>query len=155
MNNLEQAFAETTKAIVASVSDVMDGEWGDRVWEQIVVNYETLLHTPEATTSTLAFSVARSSMGVYECVDFRLSDNAEASLENIAEITYAQNGVYWTACNITIEREGEYRFTFSYEHPYRLSGHLDDKRFDDYLELYLMEHKAPIHLAAESGHKSR
>jgi hypothetical protein len=119
----------------------MDGEWGDRTWERIVVNYETLLHTPEATSSTLAFSVARTPAGAYERVDFRLSDEAEAGLENIAEIAHAQDGTHWTVSDITIERDGTYKFAFSYDLPYRLSGHVHDRRFEDYLERYLAERK--------------
>ncbi len=83
MADLSAAYEETVQAIVASVSDVMDGEWGDRTWERIVVNYETLLHTSEATTSTIAFSIARPANHPPERVDFRLSDEAEAGLERI------------------------------------------------------------------------
>lgn len=142
MNELEQAYAETAKAIIASVSDVMDGDWDDRVWERIVVNYETLLHTPEATSSAIAFSIARSSAGRLETVDFRPSDEAEGGLENIVEIVHSQSGLYWTTCDVTIERDGTYKFAFSYDPPHRLSGHLDDRRFADYLERYLNEKKA-------------
>jgi len=122
MHALEQAYAETAKGIVASVSDVMDGEWGDREWERIVVNHQTLLHSPEGTTSAIAFSIARSPAGAHEQLDFRISDEAEAGLENIAEIAHAQNGTYWTVCDVTIERAGTYQFAFSYDRPYRLSG---------------------------------
>ncbi|NEU94941.1 hypothetical protein [Bradyrhizobium uaiense] len=117
----------------------MDGDWGDRDWEQIVVNYETLLHAPDQTTSATAFSVARQKGGRHECVDFRLSDAAEDGLERVKRDMHAQSGTYWTTCAVTIERDGRYRFDYGYDAPYRLSGNVDDRRFADYLTRYLAE----------------
>lgn len=132
-----QAYADTVQAVAASVADVYDGEWGDRQWRRIVVNHESLLHTKEPQTSTIAFAIASQPGGKPEQVNFRLSDEAENGFERIAEILHKQKGEYWTVCNLTIESDGNYKFDFSYDEPYRLSGHLNDKRFDDYLQGYL------------------
>lgn len=139
MADLSAAYEETVRAIVASVSDVMDGAWGDRTWERIVVNYETLLHTPESTTSTIAFSIARLADHPPERVDFRLSDEAEAGLERIKDILHDDKGTYWTVCDIAIAPDGQYHFEFGYGDPYRLSGNLHDTRFDGYLARHLAE----------------
>lgn len=138
-DDLNQAYVETVQAVAASVSDVMDGEWGGREWRRIVVNHESLLHEQEPEESTIAFSVAGKPGGEPEIVDFRLSDAAEAGLARIAEVMHAQKGQYWTVCDLTIERDGSYRFDFSYDPPYRLGGHAHDTRFDDYLQRYLIE----------------
>lgn len=137
MDRLEDIYGETVQVVIESVSDVMDGEWGAREWERIVVNYETLLGQPDEATSAIAFSVARQKGAACEIVDFRLSDAAEAGLERVRTVMYGQSGAYWTVCDLTIERDGRYSFAYSYEVPYRLSGNVHDTRFDDYLERYL------------------
>lgn len=139
MANLSEAYETAVRAVVASVSDVMDGEWGERTWERIVVNYESLMHTEENESSTIAFSLARTKDGPLEKAHFRLSNDAKAALERIKEIVHEQNGDYWTTCDLVIERDGAYRFDFSYGEPYRISGNLNDRRFNDYLENYLRE----------------
>lgn len=125
------------QAVIASVPDVMDGEWGQRDWRQIVVNYETLLHSAEPQTSDISFSVAQDHDGTLEIVDFRLSRTAKSALQELAAVMQAQGGAAWTVCDLVIEADGRYRFDFDYGAPYRLSGQLHDQRFDDYLQRYL------------------
>lgn len=144
MDSLEDICREIVLSVIASVSDVMDGEWGDRDWERIVVNYETLSHQPDETTSAIAFSVARQKSGDWEIVDFRLSDAAEADLERLKLAMHAQKDAYWTVCDLTIERDGRYKFCYSYDTPYRLSGNIHDKRFDHYLESYRAEKSGQV-----------
>lgn len=139
MDDLTQAYAETVQAVAGSVTDVMDGEWGERDWRRIVVNHESLLHTQEPEASTIAFAVANKPGGEPEIVDFRLSRAAKNGFKRIADIMHGQKGQYWTVCDLTIERDGSYRFDFSYDPPYRLGGHPHDTRFDDYLQRYLAE----------------
>lgn len=139
MDDLNQAYVETVQAVAGSVTDVMDGEWGERDWRRIVVNHESLLHAEEPEASTIAFAVAAKPGGEPEIVDFRLSRAAKNGLKRIADIMHAQKGQYWTVCDLTIERDGSYRFDFSYDPPYRLGGHTHDTRFDDYLQRYAAE----------------
>ena len=141
MDSLPQAYADTVQAVVASVSDVYEGEWGARQWQRIVVDHESLLHTAQPQTSTIAFAIAQAPQGQPEQVDFRLSDAAEQGFKRIADIVHAQKGQHWTVCSLTIESDGHYKFDFSYDKPYRLSGHLQDTRFDDYLKRYLAEQR--------------
>ncbi len=108
-------------------------------WDRIVVNYESLTHTPDETTSTIAFSIVRRTGGQWERVDFRLSDEAQTYLEHIKQDMHVKGGAYWTFCDVAIEHDGRYKFDYSYAPPYRLSGNLLDKRFEGYLERYLSE----------------
>lgn len=68
-----------------------------------------------------------------------MSDAAENGFKRIADVMYKQKGQYWTVCKLTIESDGRYKFDFSCDAPYRLSGHLHDTRFDDYLKRYPAE----------------
>lgn len=139
MDDLNQAYAETVQAVAASVSQVRDGEWGERDWRRIVVNHESLLHAKEPEVSTIAFAVAALPGGKPELVDFRLSRAAKDGLRRIGDIMHARNGQYWTVCDLVVERDGTYRFDFSYDPPYRLGGQVNDTRFDDYLQRWLAE----------------
>lgn len=125
------------QAVIASVPDVMDGDWADRSWQQIVVNYETLLHSSAPQVSDISFSVAEDRTGLLEIVDFRLSRVAKDALQDLAIAMHAQARAWWTVCDLVIEADGRYRFDFGYDAPYRLSGQIDDQRFDDYLQRYL------------------
>lgn len=138
-DDLNQAYAETVQAVAASVTDVMDGEWGQREWQRIVVNFESLLHTSEPQTSDISFAIAQAPQGQPEMVDFRLSRAARNGFRHIAQVMHAQKGSHWTVCDLVIERDGRYRFDFSYDPPYRLGGQVYDTRFDDYLQRYLAE----------------
>ncbi len=137
MNELQEAYEETVRAVVASVRDVRDGQWGERQWRRIVVNHETLAHEDEPETSTISFCVATLPGGRPEIVDFRLSRAAKNGLARIGAIMRESEGAFWTVCDLRIEAGGLYDFRFSYDPPYRLGGHLRDTRFDDYLARYL------------------
>lgn len=106
---------------------------------RIAVNYESLTHTPDETTSTIAFSIARRTGGQWKRVDLRLSDEAETCLEHIKQDVHAKDSGYWTVFDVAIERDGRYKFDYSHAPPYRPSGNLLDKRFEGYLERYLSE----------------
>lgn len=137
MDDLNQAYMETVRAVAQSVVNVREGEWGDRDWMRIVVNYESLRHTSEPQESVLAFAIAAKASAAPEKVSFRLSEAAEAGFHRVSDVMAASKGQRWTVCDLVIERDGRYTFDFSYDPPYRLSGHLNDQRFADYLKQYL------------------
>lgn len=139
MTTRAAAEAETVTAVIASVPNVKDGEWGSRQWRRIVVNYETLLHTAEPERSIIAFAVAEDRAGVLAIADFTLSREARQGFEQISALMHAAKAEHWTTCDLVIEPDGRYRFDFSYDPPYRLGGKLHDTRFDDYLSRYLAE----------------
>jgi hypothetical protein len=139
MDDLNAAYADTVRAVAASVSDVNDGEWGDRDWLRLVVDFESLAHTDEPRTSSISFAIARAPGGPLEKVSFRLSPAAKESFLQIGRIMHGQKGQYWTACLLIVERDGQYDFSFSYSPPYRLGGNLNDTRYRDYLDRYTTE----------------
>lgn len=137
MDELSQAYMETVRAVAQSVVNVREGEWGDRDWKRIVVNYESLRHTKDPQESVLAFAIAAKPSRAPEKISFRLSDAAEAGFHRVSDVMAASKGQRWTVCDLVIDRDGSYTFDFSYDPPYRLSGQLNDQRFADYLQLYL------------------
>lgn len=139
VDDLNNAYIDAVKAIVRSIANVYDGEWGDRSWERILVDHESLLHEPEPQTSTIAFTLACYPEAPLEKVAFDLSPEAEAGLQRIGEIMHSRDGKWWTTCRLTVERDGRYDFQFDYGPPYRLSGNLNDRRYQDYLDRYMAE----------------
>lgn len=144
MDDLNAAYAETVRAVAASVQDVNDGEWGQRDWLRLVVDFESLPGdgaTPR--TSSISFAIARSPDGALEKVGFRLSPAAKAGFAEIGRIMHAQKGQWWSTSTLVVERDGRYDFQFAYTPPYRLSGNLNDTRYRDYLEQYRRETGTP------------
>lgn len=139
IDDLNAAYAETVRAVAASVQDVNDGEWGDRDWVRLFVDFESLAHTDEPRTSSISFAIARTPGGPLEKVSFRLSPAAKQGFIDIGRIMHGQKGQYWSASTLTVERDGSYDFQFSYAPPYRLGGNLNDTRYRDYLERYVEE----------------
>jgi hypothetical protein len=103
MNELISAYADAIRAIAASVHDVYDGEWGDREWERLVVDFESLAHTNEPRTSSISFAIARAPDGPLEKVSFSLSADAEEAFMRINRIMQAQKGNYWSTCQVMVE----------------------------------------------------
>ncbi|MEH2521892.1 hypothetical protein V1279_007465 [Bradyrhizobium sp. AZCC 1610] len=139
VDDLNQAYADAVKAVVGSVVNVYDSEWGARSWERLLVDYESLLHERDPVTSTIAFALARYPQAPLEKVAFDLSPEAEACLQRIGEIMHGRDGKWWTTCRLTVEPDGRYDFQFDYGPPYRLSGNLNDRRYVDYLHRYKVE----------------
>lgn len=132
--------ADVVRAVVASVTDLRDGEWGDREWSQLVVDFETLLDTDDPRTSSVSRVIAVGAPGTVasdglEVLDFRLSRAAKDALAGLAG-AMAAGGDRWTSARLTVERDGTFAFDFAYGEPYRLSGHPNDTRFNDYLDEY-------------------
>ncbi len=140
MDDLNTAYADTVRAVAASVTDVNDGEWGDRDWLRLVVDFESLAQDEAAPrTSSISFAIARAPGGPLEKVGFRLSRAAKDGFVRIGRIMHGQKGQYWSTATLTVERDGSYDFQFAYTPPYRLGGNLNDTRYRDYLERYQTE----------------
>ncbi len=138
MDDLNTAYADTVQAVAASLHDVNDGEWGDRDWLRLVVDFESL-HGDAPRTSSISFAIARAPGASLEKVAFRLSPSAKAGFAEIGRIMHAQKGQWWTTSTLVVERDGSYDFQFAYTPPYRLGGNLNDTRYRDYLERYKRE----------------
>jgi len=139
MDDLNAAYAETVRAVAASVSHVSDGEWGNRDWLRLVVDFESLAHADEPRTSSISFAIARAPGGPLEKVAFRLAPDAKDGFLRIGQLMYAHKGQHWTTCKLAVERDGKYDFQFDYAPPYRLGGNVNDTRYRDYLERYMAE----------------
>lgn len=139
MDDLNAAYADTVRAVAASVSHVNDGEWGDRDWLRLVVDFESLAHTDEPRTSSISFAIARAPAGPLEKVAFRLAQDAKDGFVRIGKLMHGQKGQYWSTCRLVVERDGRYDFQFDYAPPYRLGGNVNDTRYRDYLERYVAE----------------
>ncbi|KLJ02482.1 hypothetical protein [Luteimonas sp. FCS-9] len=144
MDDLNAAYAQTVREVAASVRDVNDGQWGDRDWLRLVVDFESLAEDGGAPrTSSISFAIARAPDGPLEKVAFRLSPAAKAGFAEIGRIMQAQKGQTWTTSTLVVERDGRYDFQFAYTPPYRLGGQLNDTRYRDYLERYKAETGTP------------
>lgn len=139
MDDLATAYADTVRAVAASVSNVYDDEWGDREWKRLVVDFESLMHTDDPATSSLSFAIARAPGGPLEKVSFDLSQEAEDGFLRVARTMQQQKGQWWTTARLTVDADGRYDFQFDYGPPYRLSGNLNDTRYRDYLDRYVAE----------------
>jgi len=136
---------ETQSALVRSVvedrADLRDGEWGERGWVRLVVDYEAKWNSEAPVTSALSFAVAENPDGSLEKLSFRLSAATKLQFTRLAVQMKEQQGTFWTVCHLVIDRTGRHSFDFSYDPPYRLSGALNDTRFVDYIAQHLAELK--------------
>ncbi|MEO9337391.1 hypothetical protein ABFT80_08150 [Mesorhizobium sp. SB112] len=139
MTDALQMQADIARAVAQCVSNVNDGEWGDREWLRLVVNFEGLWSSKEPVTSSISFAIARNTDGSLEKVSFRLSPDTKAKFASLAETMKGTGGSAWTVSDLVIENDGRYNFQFSYDPPYRLGGNLHDKRFLDYLDRHRAE----------------
>ena len=136
---IDACQTELVRAVAESITDLHDGEWEDRDWLRAVVNYEALWDQPQIRTSSLNFTIARRPGLPLEKMGFRLSPRAREGFERLAELMQTQGGSWWTVCDLVIERDGRFDFTFSYDKLYRIDGNLNDQRFKGYLERYRAE----------------
>lgn len=134
---IQRIQAEAVQEIAASVSDVVDGEWGDREWARIAANVE--IDTAQGRRiSAQTSAIARRPGKDYEDVDFRLSRRAKDALVALREAMRDQRGA-WNTCDVTIDRDGRYHFDFSYEPPRRLNGDLLHSPLQGSLQRWLDE----------------
>jgi len=137
MTPIERAELESdiVRAVAGGVTDVMDGEWGDREWLHLFVDFEI---APEGgRSSSIAFALARRPGRAPEKAAFRLPQEAKLRLGELADAMGATPNGRWTVAQIRISRDGRYDFRYAYGAPWRLSGNLTDKRFETYLDDWL------------------
>lgn len=134
---IQRLQGETVREIAASVTDLMEGDWGDREWARIAANVE--IDTAQGRRiSAQTSAIARSPGHAFEDVDFRLSRQAKDALVALREAMRDQRGA-WNTCDVTIDRSGKYHFDFSYEPPRRLNGDLLHSPLTGHLDRYLSE----------------
>lgn len=123
---------DIARAVAGNVSDVMDGEWGDREWVHVFVDFE--LADDGERSSSVTFALARHPGGPLEKIAFRLPQTAKRLFADLAAaMVQDSDGRRWSSARLKIERDGRFIFDFSHDPPYRLGGNLNDTRFNDYL----------------------
>lgn len=131
--------ADIIHLIVANRHDVMEGEWGDRDWVRLFIDFEW----QEDQRSSITFALAHRPGQPLEKVSFRLPFEAKVKLVELAEAMAPSGQAPWTTAQLHIDRDGRFEMeTFHYP-PRRLGGELIDKRFEDYLVRYVAKHGQP------------
>lgn len=137
MTPIERAETEVAvvRAVAANVTDVMDGEWGEREWLHLFVDFEIAAEGDRS--SSITFALARLPGQAVEDVSFRLPQEAKRLLGMLADGMGTSPNGRWTCAQLRVERDGRYALSYSYDPPYRLGDNLLDNRFNDYLETWL------------------
>lgn len=137
MTPTERAETEAAivRAVAADVTDVMEGEWGDREWLHLFVDFEIAAEGDRS--SSITFALARLPEQPVEDVSFRLPQEAKRLLGTLADGMGSTPNGRWTCAQLRVERDGRYALNYSYDPPYRLGGNLIDNRFRDYLDTWL------------------
>lgn len=132
---IRQIQEDIVCAVAGNVADVMDGEWGDRAWVHLFVDFE--IDQESARSSSIVFALARHPGQALEKVAFRLPAEAKQRFSDLAEAMCRPGEDRWSSTQLRIEADGSFAFEFSYGQPWRLGGNLIDKRFEDYLGRWL------------------
>lgn len=134
--NIQALQTEIVRLIVANRHEVMEGEWGDREWVRLFVDFEWL----EGRRSSITFALAHRPGQPLETVSFRLPRAAKSALVELAQAMTPSGQTPWTTARLHIDRDGRFEMETFYVPPRRLGGDLIDKRFEDYLDRYIAEH---------------
>lgn len=137
MTPIQQVEAESSlaRAMATCVTDVMEGEWGDREWLHLFVDFE--IDDSGERSSSIAFALARVARQPLEKVSFRLSAKVKRQWADLAAGMQAGADTRWNSAQLRVEQDGRYSLQYSYAPPFRLGGNLHDTRFNDYLEQWL------------------
>ena len=127
-------------AVVACATDLVDGDWGDRDWVHLFVDFE--VDQSGERTSSISFVLANSPGSPIEKLSFRLSAEAKRQFAALADSMGALPNGRWTCAQLRIAPDGNYALTYSYDPPHRLSGNLIDNRFADYLAQWMASEDA-------------
>lgn len=119
--------------VTAGITNVTDGEWGDRAWLHVFVDIEV---AEGGRTSSISFALAQRPGGPVERVAFRLTSDTKRLFAALADDMAGEDG-RWTSARLAVERDGRYAMDYRYDPPFRLGGQLIDRRFEDYTERWL------------------
>ena len=128
------------KAVVACATDLVDGEWGDRDWVHLFVDFE--IDQSGERTSSISFALAHAPGSPIEKLSFRLSGEAKRQFAALANSMGASPNGRWASGQLRIAPDGTYALTYSYDEPHRLSGNLIDNRFRNYLAQWVVSEDA-------------
>jgi hypothetical protein len=137
--------AAIVHAVTSAVTDVMDGDWGEREWLHLFVDIEVAADGDRS--SSIAFAFARLPGQAVEKVAFRLPHEARRLFRRLADAMEMSSSGRWNSARLRLSRDGRYTLEFSYDPPWRLGGNLIDDRFDGALEQWLASDEGAPHRA--------
>lgn len=126
---------QAARSVVSDITDLHDGEWENRDWVYIAVNHEILVEEGRRSSTQTAV-LARKPGEALEDLSFRLSMATKTRLLALRDAMAAEKGEPWTILDLTIARNGQYHFAFSYAPPPRLNGDLLHSPLKGLLERY-------------------
>lgn len=133
--NIAALQDDVVRSVAADRTDLQDHEWEDREWVHIAVNTELLVEDGRRSSTQTAV-LAHKPGGELEDLDFRLSMATKAKILALRNAMSASGNAVWTIVDITIERDGVYKFSFGYGPPPRLNGDLLHAPLKGSLERY-------------------
>lgn len=129
---------EVVRSVVGDITDLQEGEWEDREWVFLAINHEVLIEDGRRSSSQ-ASVLAHKPQGQLEDLGFRLSPRSKQKLLALRDAMIAPGKEPWTILDLTVERDGQFNFTFGYGPPPRINGNLLHSPLTGLLERYLME----------------
>lgn len=130
--------ADVVRSVAGDITDLHDGEWEGREWVYIAVNHEVLIEDGRRSSSQ-ASVLARKPADELEDLGFRLSRESKEKLLALRDAMATGGKEPWTVLDLTIERSGQFNFTFGYGPPPRINGDLLHSPLSGLLERYLAE----------------
>ena len=127
---------DAVRSIAGDLKDLQDGEWEDREWVYFAVNHEILVEDG-LRSSTQASVLAHRPGADLEDLDFRLSRESKARLLALRDAMGASGKSLWTIVDVTVDRDGNYDFSFGYGPPPRINGDLLHSPLTGLLDRYL------------------
>jgi hypothetical protein len=121
--------------IVQAVAGLVPGPW-----LRIVVDFELLWDEDGADYNSIAFAVVDGTDGDVERRSISLDRESIRLFRELGNAMAQDNG-FWGSCRLQLEKNGHYRFWYSYEPPKRINGVFDEDftYLNDYLTHYRAE----------------
>jgi len=112
-------------------------------WKRIVLNYE-IDDEEEMHSSAIFFHVVQAPSGELAIEDEPfLPNEAENLLFELQGAMLATAGSRWGICDLLIEEDGRYAFTFDYGRAKRINAILDEASYDRFKN-YLVHYRAEL-----------
>jgi hypothetical protein len=133
--------SDAVRSIVGDITDLQEGEWEDRDWVYLAINHEVLIEDGRRSSSQASVLAHRPGADL-EDLDFRLSWESKGKLLALRDAMAKPGEDPWTILDLTVERSGQFNFTFGYGPPPRINGNLLHSPLSGLLERYLAEKEA-------------
>lgn len=132
------SFLEEQQTVVRAVlADVSDADW-----VRIAADVEIIENSEAYHFDIVALAVVRCSDGTLEDPSISIGHTARKAIAALYRARKKAGSENFGSFELRIDRDGNYRFDFSYDPPKRLNGIWDaekERRFDNYLEHYQRE----------------